>query len=158
MIRKLVKRDCLVSEIRRYLEPGPIVLVSSKLKGKTNIMTLGWHTVMEFTPYVLLDILRFQFHCSDSPCSNPHHLSCSLHSAVRRAGVFRDSVSRTLAGRREQHRCFRILHRLERDKRHQKFEQFERQYGPVAEVGPEGDGLRQNGLKNPGSDSQRRVL
>ncbi|MGE5809557.1 MAG: flavin reductase family protein [Nitrospirota bacterium] len=39
-----------VSEIRRYLEPGPIVLVSSKWKGKTNIMTLGWHTVMEFTP------------------------------------------------------------------------------------------------------------
>jgi flavin reductase (DIM6/NTAB) family NADH-FMN oxidoreductase RutF len=44
------KRDFLVSEIRRLLEPGPIVLVSSALKGKTNIMTMGWHTVMEFTP------------------------------------------------------------------------------------------------------------
>jgi hypothetical protein len=157
MIRKLVKRDFLVSEIRRYLEPGPIVLVSSKLKGKTNIMTRlaygdGVHA-LRATRYSPVSIPLFR-----SPCSNPHHLSCSLHSAVRRAGVFRDSVSRTLAGRREQHRCFRILHRLERDKRHQKFEQFERQYGPVAEVGPEGDGLRQNGLKNPGSDSQRRVL
>ncbi len=39
-----------MSEVRRYLEPGPIVLVSSKWEGKTNIMTMGWHTVMEFTP------------------------------------------------------------------------------------------------------------
>jgi flavin reductase (DIM6/NTAB) family NADH-FMN oxidoreductase RutF len=50
MRRKPAKRDFPVSEIRRYLEPGPIVLVSSKWKGKTNIMTLGWHLVMEFTP------------------------------------------------------------------------------------------------------------
>ena len=44
------KIDFPVDQIRRYLEPGPIVLVSSKWKGKTNIMTMGWHTVMEFTP------------------------------------------------------------------------------------------------------------
>ena len=48
---KLVrKRDFPVNEIRRYLEPGPIVLVSSQWKGRTNIMTMGWHAVMEFTP------------------------------------------------------------------------------------------------------------
>ena len=44
------KSDFPVSRVRRYLEPGPIVLVSSKWKGKTNIMTLGWHTVLEFSP------------------------------------------------------------------------------------------------------------
>jgi len=44
------KRDFPVSQVRRYLEPGPIVLVSSRWKGRANIMTLGWHTVMEFTP------------------------------------------------------------------------------------------------------------
>lgn len=44
------KRDFPVSDIRRYLEPGPIVLVSSAWKGETDIMTMGWHTVMEFTP------------------------------------------------------------------------------------------------------------
>ena len=44
------KTDFPVSQVRRYLEPGPIVLVSSKWQGATNIMTLGWHTVMEFTP------------------------------------------------------------------------------------------------------------
>lgn len=44
------KKDFPVSRVRRYLEPGPIVLVSSKWKGRANIMTMGWHTVMEFTP------------------------------------------------------------------------------------------------------------
>lgn len=44
------KRDFPVEKVRRYLEPGPIVLVSSAWKGKRNIMTMGWHTVMEFSP------------------------------------------------------------------------------------------------------------
>ena len=44
------KLDFPVSKVRRYLEPGPIVLVSSHWQGKHNIMTLGWHTVLEFSP------------------------------------------------------------------------------------------------------------
>lgn len=44
------KRDYPVENIRRLLEPGPVVLVSSAHKGQTNIMTMGWHTVLEFTP------------------------------------------------------------------------------------------------------------
>jgi flavin reductase (DIM6/NTAB) family NADH-FMN oxidoreductase RutF len=44
------KTDFPVSKIRRYLEPGPIVLVSSRYDGEADIMTMGWHTVMEFTP------------------------------------------------------------------------------------------------------------
>ncbi len=47
------KIDLPVSKVRRYLEPGPIVLVSSAWRGQTNIMTMGWHTVMEFTPSLL---------------------------------------------------------------------------------------------------------
>jgi flavin reductase (DIM6/NTAB) family NADH-FMN oxidoreductase RutF len=50
MAIKSTKTDFAVSGIRRYLEPGPIVLVSSKWRDKTNIMTMGWHTVMEFSP------------------------------------------------------------------------------------------------------------
>ena len=44
------KHDFPVSEIRRFLEPGPVVLVSSAGKDERNIMTTGWHMVMEFTP------------------------------------------------------------------------------------------------------------
>lgn len=44
------KHDFPVGGARRYLEPGPIVLVSSRLGDETNIMTLGWHTVLAFSP------------------------------------------------------------------------------------------------------------
>ena len=39
-----------MDDVRRFLEPGPIVLVSSAWKGKTNIMTMGWHMVMSEEP------------------------------------------------------------------------------------------------------------
>ena len=49
-MRRYAKRDFPVSHVRRFLEPGPIVLVSSAWKGQTNIMTMGWHMVMGFRP------------------------------------------------------------------------------------------------------------
>lgn len=50
MARAPKKSDFPVSHVRRYLEPGPIVLVSSAWEGRANIMTMGWHTCMEFVP------------------------------------------------------------------------------------------------------------
>ncbi len=50
MRKNFTKAEIPLSEVRRYLEPGPIVLVSSAWNGRRNIMTLGWQTVMEFTP------------------------------------------------------------------------------------------------------------
>ncbi len=47
------KKDFPVSDIRRFLEPGPIVLVSSAWKGEMNIMTMGWHMVMGEEPSLL---------------------------------------------------------------------------------------------------------
>ncbi len=44
------KQDFPVKEIRRFIEPGPVVLVSSAWKSEMNIMTMGWHMVMEFSP------------------------------------------------------------------------------------------------------------
>lgn len=44
------KHDFPVAQIRRFLEPGPVVLVSSRNGDRTDIMTMGWHTVMEFSP------------------------------------------------------------------------------------------------------------
>lgn len=49
-MKRYSKRDFPVANIRRFLEPGPVVLVSSAWRGETNIMTMGWHMVMEFTP------------------------------------------------------------------------------------------------------------
>jgi flavin reductase (DIM6/NTAB) family NADH-FMN oxidoreductase RutF len=53
MARIRSKKDFPVGEVRRFLEPGPIVLVSSTWKGQRNIMTMGWHTMMEFAPSLL---------------------------------------------------------------------------------------------------------
>ena len=47
------KKDFPVSDVRRFLEPGPIVLVSSAAKGKTNIMTMGWHMILGFKPSLI---------------------------------------------------------------------------------------------------------
>lgn len=50
MSRHVNKADYPVQNVRHFLEPGPVVLVSSCLEDETDIMTLGWHTIMEFSP------------------------------------------------------------------------------------------------------------
>jgi flavin reductase (DIM6/NTAB) family NADH-FMN oxidoreductase RutF len=47
------KTDFPVDNVRRFIEPGPIVLVSSAYKNETNIMTMGWHMIMEFQPSLI---------------------------------------------------------------------------------------------------------
>ena len=59
------KRNFPVDKIRRFIEPGPIVLVSSAWKGKMNIMTMGWHTVLEFTPSLVGCIISSANHSFD---------------------------------------------------------------------------------------------
>ncbi|MCQ0989149.1 flavin reductase family protein [Jiella marina] len=46
----IAKEDFPVSRVRRFLEPGPVVLVSSRRGEETDIMTLGWHVVLSFLP------------------------------------------------------------------------------------------------------------
>lgn len=53
MKRSYRKTDMPVEQIRRLLEPGPIVLVSSRWQNRNNIMTMGWHCVMEFSPSLI---------------------------------------------------------------------------------------------------------
>jgi flavin reductase (DIM6/NTAB) family NADH-FMN oxidoreductase RutF len=48
-----IKKGFPLDNVRRFLEPGPIILVSSAYKGKTNIMTMGWHMIMEFQPSLI---------------------------------------------------------------------------------------------------------
>lgn len=43
------KHDFPVDRTREHLEPGPIVLISSAYKGERNIMTLGWHMMLEYS-------------------------------------------------------------------------------------------------------------
>lgn len=49
MGRSVRTQDFPLAQVRRWLEPGAVVLISSRWQGKDNIMTAGWHTVMDFT-------------------------------------------------------------------------------------------------------------
>jgi len=50
MSHRLHKTAFPVSKARKYLEPGPVLLLSSQFEAHSDIMTLGWHTVLEFSP------------------------------------------------------------------------------------------------------------
>ncbi|HEY0180150.1 MAG TPA: flavin reductase family protein [Dokdonella sp.] len=43
------KRDFPVDQVRRFLEPGPVVLVSSAWNGERDVMTMGWHMMLGAT-------------------------------------------------------------------------------------------------------------
>lgn len=49
----LRKKNLPVDEVRRFMEPGPVVLLSSASAKQRNIMTLGWHMVMGFEPSLI---------------------------------------------------------------------------------------------------------
>ena len=44
------KRTLPLSRVYRLLEPGPVVLLTTAREGRANVMTLSWHTMMEFAP------------------------------------------------------------------------------------------------------------
>jgi flavin reductase (DIM6/NTAB) family NADH-FMN oxidoreductase RutF len=44
------KRSYPLDQVRRHLEPGPIVLVSSRWRDSENIMVMGWHMMLGFSP------------------------------------------------------------------------------------------------------------
>ncbi len=44
------KQSLALSKVYILLEPGPVVLLATAQGGKANVMTLSWHTMMEFEP------------------------------------------------------------------------------------------------------------
>src|SRR5512133_573101 len=46
----MAKRSYPLSKVYGLLEPGPVLLLTTAHKGKVNVMTLSWHTMMEFEP------------------------------------------------------------------------------------------------------------
>ena len=45
-----MKRSLPLSRVYRLLEPGPVVMVTTRRNERSNIMTMSWHTMMEFEP------------------------------------------------------------------------------------------------------------
>ncbi|HXZ97026.1 MAG TPA: flavin reductase family protein [Burkholderiales bacterium] len=48
-----MKRALALSRVYRLLEPGPVVMVTTAQKGRANIMTMSWHTMMDFEPPII---------------------------------------------------------------------------------------------------------
>jgi flavin reductase (DIM6/NTAB) family NADH-FMN oxidoreductase RutF len=49
----LARRSLRLPEVYRLIEPGPVVLLATSRKGTANVMTMSWHTMMEFEPPLL---------------------------------------------------------------------------------------------------------
>ncbi|HUL42188.1 MAG TPA: flavin reductase family protein [Burkholderiales bacterium] len=48
-----MKRTLPLSRVYRLLEPGPVVMVTTERNGRANIMTMSWHTMMDFEPPIV---------------------------------------------------------------------------------------------------------
>jgi flavin reductase (DIM6/NTAB) family NADH-FMN oxidoreductase RutF len=44
------KRSLALSKVYGLLEPGPVLLLTTSHKGVANVMTMSWHTMLEFEP------------------------------------------------------------------------------------------------------------
>ena len=47
------KRALPLSRVYRLLEPGPVVMVTTACNGRANIMTMSWHTMIDFEPPIV---------------------------------------------------------------------------------------------------------
>src|SRR5690606_36170922 len=63
--RPVKKCQLPVSDVRSYLAPGPIVLVSSAYKSEMDIMTMGWHMIMGEDPTLIGCFIWDQNHSFD---------------------------------------------------------------------------------------------
>lgn len=56
------KKSFPLANVYRLLEPGPVVLVTTADKGRTNIMTMSWHTMIDFEPPIVGCVIGDQSH------------------------------------------------------------------------------------------------
>jgi flavin reductase (DIM6/NTAB) family NADH-FMN oxidoreductase RutF len=43
-------KELPLSKVYELLEPGPVVLLTTARRGRSNVMTMSWHMMVEFTP------------------------------------------------------------------------------------------------------------
>ena len=46
----MAMRQFPLSKVYQLIEPGPVVLLTTAHKGRANIMTMSWHTMVDFEP------------------------------------------------------------------------------------------------------------
>lgn len=48
--RLTAKKSLPLSRVYRLLEPGPVVLLTRAQRGRSNVIAMSWHTMLEFEP------------------------------------------------------------------------------------------------------------
>ena len=49
----MTKKPFPLSKVYTLIEPGPVVMVTTAWEGRPNIMTMSWHTMIDFNPPLL---------------------------------------------------------------------------------------------------------
>ncbi|HEY0664786.1 MAG TPA: flavin reductase family protein [Gallionella sp.] len=62
----MAKRNFPLARVYQLLEPGPVVFVTTAHRGKMNIMTQSWHTMMEFEPPLVGCVISGRNHSFDA--------------------------------------------------------------------------------------------
>lgn len=57
-----MKKTFPLSRVYRLIEPGPVVLVTTARKGRANIMTMSWQTMIDFEPPIIGCIISNRNH------------------------------------------------------------------------------------------------
>ena len=53
----MAKKSFPLSKVYGLLEPGPVVLITTASKDRTNIMAQSWHTMLEFEPPLIACVI-----------------------------------------------------------------------------------------------------
>ena len=49
----MARKSFPLSQVYRLIEPGPVVLLTTARKSQANVMTMSWHTMIDFEPPVI---------------------------------------------------------------------------------------------------------
>ena len=51
-----------LAKVYQLIEPGPVVLLTTAHKGRANVMTMSWHTMLEFEPPLIACVVSSANH------------------------------------------------------------------------------------------------
>jgi flavin reductase (DIM6/NTAB) family NADH-FMN oxidoreductase RutF len=54
--------DLPLSRVYQWLEPGPVVLLTTAHKGRANVMTMSWHMMVDFDPPLIACVVSNRDH------------------------------------------------------------------------------------------------
>ena len=55
-------RDLPLSKVYQFIEPGPVVLLTTAQKGRANVMTMSWHMMVDFEPPLIACVVSSANH------------------------------------------------------------------------------------------------